>query len=121
MHSVSAPLSTARELLVHWMQSVTAVWAMVSRTMMAVAVAYVTVSKHALIYTHRGILLMLLWYTLPVIGYSEASRDLELDEGQSSTLTVEVIKPARGLPAALLEIAFQIENSANTGMLLLWW
>ena len=76
---------------------------------------------HSYIHTEVYCYIMLLWYTLPVIGYSEASRDLELDEEQSSTLTVEVIKPARGLPAALLEIAFQIDNSANTGMLLLWW
>ena len=58
---------------------------------------------------------MPLWYTLPVIGYSEASRDLNLDEGESNTLTVEVIKPAPGLTAPQLIVAFQIDNTANTG------
>ena len=55
---------------------------------------------------------------LPVIGFSEETRDLQLDEGRSAALTVEVFKPAVGTPVAQVLpvfIGFQIDNTANTG------
>ena len=50
-----------------------------------------------------------------MIGFSEETRALQLDEGEAGVLTVQVLKPAVGTPAAELAIEFQIDNTANTG------
>ena len=63
-------------------------------------------------------IIMTLQHTLlPVIGFSEETRALQLDEGEASTLTVQVLKPAVGTPATELAMAigFQMDNTANIG------
>ena len=49
----------------------------------------------------------------PVIGYSNDTRTQTINEGESSVLTVEIMKPAVGVGSQLV-IDFQI-NFANSG------
>ena len=120
IHSATLPPITVRESLQSWTQSRTAVWEMASHTMMVVDVECVTVS----IYYSESIKLVLsfsvyntdtIYNIYSVIGFSEETRALQLDEGEASTLTVQVLKPALGTPAAQLAIGFQIDNTANIG------
>ena len=52
-------------------------------------------------------------YMFSVIGYSNDTRTQAINEGESSTLTVEIKKPAVGMGSPL-DIDFQID-SANSG------
>ena len=52
-----------------------------------------------------------------MIGFSEETRALQLDEGEAGVLTVQVLKPAVGTPATQLAIGFQIDDTGNSGKL----
>ena len=52
-----------------------------------------------------------------VVGYSEETRTQTVNEGeQGSSLVVTFLKPPAGVGEVLL-ISFQIDNSANTGII----
>ena len=52
---------------------------------------------------------------LTVVGYNQSKRVQTINEGVTSMLVVELLKPAVGVGQPSLIINFQIDNSANHG------
>ena len=81
------------------------------KTVMTIVILFITVFMQFTIDSNYTFMVC----NFPVIGYSEESGVQTIEEGMTSTLVVEVFKPAIGVDADVQTLMFKINNSGNTG------